>query len=369
MMKGMCILGCMVLLFFGAAAQGSLGKGLNADRQGLNDLAESYYRQAVDTNAQARLHLGLLLERKEHFAEAARWLAKADSNAVAMTHLAACQAELRDWTAARLSAEKAIELAQEPDSALRSSAMATLALTYCIDENYTNALAWAHKAQRQDSTSARALNVVGIIQFYKGIDSEATQTFRRAIKTDPKNIDAYFNLGTMYCYRNHPDLAIATLKNGLKVERNSIRLIYCLGWAYLLRGEKEHAVECLETVIRYDSTYVAAYNRLGDIYFSQADYSQALALYRKATRIAPKQSEAFRLIGRTHAETGDFGKAIRSYQRAVEINKDDAETYVNIAELYSKQNKKKQEQANYRRAAKLGHPGAQKWCTQHGIAY
>lgn len=369
MFRKTLILGYFLLLTLGVAAQGSLEKGLNAVSKGLDDLAESYFREAVDTSAQARLQLGLLLEHKEHFSEAAQWLVRADSSATAMAHLAACQAELREWADAKRSAEKAIELAAPADSALRASAMATLAWTYCIDENYTNALSWAHHAQELDPTSARVLNVVGIIQFYKGNDNDATQTFRKAIAADPKNIDAYFNLGTMYCYRNHYDLAISTLKKGLKVERKSIKLIYCLGWAYLLKGEKQNAVECLETVIKYDSTYVAAYNRLGDIYFESAEYNKAIALYRTATRIAPNQSEAYRLIGRTYAEQNEFGKAIRSYQKAVEINNKDAETYCRIAELYAKQKKPKQEQANYKRAAKLGHTGAQKWCTSHGIAY
>ena len=350
-------------------AQGSLEKGLNAVGKGLDDLAESYFREAVDTNAQACLQLGLLLERKEHFSEAARWLAKADSGATAMTYLAACQAEQREWESAKRSAEKAIELAAPSDSALRASAMATLAWVYCIDENYTNALSWAHQAQEQDPASARVLNVTGIIQFYKGNDSEAIQTFRKAISADSKNTDAYFNLGTMYCYRNHYDLAITTLKKGLKVERKSIKLIYCLGWAYLLKGEKQNAIECLETVIKYDSTYVPAYNRLGDIYFANGEYNRAIALYRTSTSIAPRQSEAYRLIGRTYAEQNEYGKAIRNYQKAVEINKKDAETYCRIAELYAKQKKPKQEQANYKRAAKLGHTSAQKWCTSHGIPY
>ena len=266
MFRKTLILCCTLLPTFFALAQGSLEKGINAASKGLDDLAENYFREAVDTNAQARLQLGMLLERKEHFGEASQWLVNADSSATAMTHLAACQAEQREWEDAKRSAEKAIELAAPADSALRASAMATLAWVYCIDENYTNALSWIHRAQEQDPTSARVLNVMGVIQFYKGNDNEATQTFRKAISTDPKNTDAYFNLGTMYCYRNHYDLAINTLKKGLKVERKSIKLIYCLGWAYLLKGEKDNAIECLETVIRYDSSYVNAYNRLGDTY-------------------------------------------------------------------------------------------------------
>ena len=215
MPKKLLILATTLMLALGSLAQGSLDKGINADSKGLYDLAAGYYREAVDTNAQARLRLGLLLQRQEHFAEASEWLAKADSSALAMTHLAECLGELRDWPAAKQAAEKAIELSDTSEHNLRASAMATLGLVYCVDENYTNALAWSHKAEKEDPSSARALNVTGIIQFYKGNDNDATQTFRKAIQIDSKNIDAYFNLGSMYCYRNHYDLAISTLNMGL----------------------------------------------------------------------------------------------------------------------------------------------------------
>lgn len=355
--------GCM------AAAQGVLEKGLNADRQGLVDLAEGYYRQAVDTNATARLRLGLLLERTEHFAEAAHWLAAADTTALGMTHLAVCHSEQRHWADAKRAAEKAVELCAEGDSALRASAMATLGLVNCIERNYTNALSWANRALEQDPKSARALNVKGIIHYNRGQDREATQAFRQALQADPKNVDAHFNLGAMYCYRNSYDLAITTLKKGLKVERSSIKLIYCLGWAYLLKGEKESAIECLEEVIQRDSTYANAYNRLGDIYFDRAEYNRAIAYYRTATRIDPKDSEAYRLLGRTYAEMGENGKALRNYQRATELNKSDAETYCRLAELYEKQKQPKRVRAYYVKAAKLGHPTAQKWCTERAISY
>ena len=100
-MRKLLITICISLLALGATAQGSLEKGLNADSKGLNDLAIGYYREAVDTNAQARLHLGILLQRMEHFAEAASWLAKADSSASAMSHLAECLGEMRDWAGAK----------------------------------------------------------------------------------------------------------------------------------------------------------------------------------------------------------------------------------------------------------------------------
>ena len=64
-----------------------------------------------------------------------------------------------------------------------------------------------------------------------------------------------------------------------------------------------------------------------------------------------------------------MGKALRNYQKATELNKGDAETYCRLAELYEKQKQPKKVRSYYIKAAKLGHIGAQKWCTERAIAY
>ena len=128
------------LLSLSTQGQGLLQRGNNARDKGLDGLAEGYYRQAVDTSAEARMQLGLLLQRLERYAEAAQWLAQADTTAASMTALAECQIENANFTDARTSAEKAIELSDEADSALRSSAMISMALVNCSNQNFTNAL-------------------------------------------------------------------------------------------------------------------------------------------------------------------------------------------------------------------------------------
>ena len=203
------------MLSFAAVGQGALERGVGAEGKGLDDLAESYYRQAADTNREAALRLGMLLERRERYLEAGSWLARGDSGAVAMAHIARCHTELGRWSDAKQAAEKAVELADESDKEVRSSAMASLALTYAAEESYTNALSWAHKAVEADPQSARALNATGIILFRRGDDNGAIQQFRKALQKDPQNTDAVFNLGTLYCYRGNHDLAISTLRKGL----------------------------------------------------------------------------------------------------------------------------------------------------------
>ena len=111
MIRKVTILCCAMLLVAGAAAQGLLERGQEAERKGLVDLAEGYYRQAADSSSDARRCLGLLLERKGHFSDAMHCLATADSTAVTMAHLSVCQAECGKWADAKRSAEKAVELA------------------------------------------------------------------------------------------------------------------------------------------------------------------------------------------------------------------------------------------------------------------
>lgn len=369
MFKRGAILVLIVLATLTATAQGLVAKGVAAETKGLSELAEGYYRQASDTSAEARLRLGVLLEGEERYDEAIRWLAAADSGAEAMAHLAACFAERRRWDEARSAAEKALELASDSENGLQASAMGTLALVYCEQGNYTNAAIWVRKALAADPMAARPHNIDGIVRYRRGDDNEAIKTFREALKLEPDNIDACFNLGSLYCYRNNHDLAISTLRQGLKKHRKSVKLLYALGWAYKLKGETAGAIECLQNVVSIDSDYVNAYNRMGDIYFERGEFDNAVEQYRHAIRIAPGLSEAYRLIGRTYAEQRLYPKAIHYYQKAVGIDGSDAETYCAIAELYGRQGQQAKEKANYRRAARLGHQNARQWCTQHSVTY
>ncbi|MBQ9417939.1 MAG: tetratricopeptide repeat protein [Bacteroidales bacterium] len=355
--------GCM------SQAQGLVEKGIKAEAKGLLETAEGYYRQAADSNVEARARLGMLLEQAEHYGEAAQWLARADSSASVMAHLAACHAELRHWADARTAAEKAVELAEKEQRSVLASAMATLALSACEGNELTNALTWAKRAEAADPQSARAQNAKGIVLFRRGDDNGATQAFRKAMQLDPHNVDACFNLGSLYCYRNKADLAINVLRGGLKEHRQSIKLHYCLGWAFLLKEETEGAIECLERVIALDSGYVNAYNRLGDIYYERGEYRRAVEQYRKAIGKAPDLAEAYRLLGRTYVAMKEYQKAISNYQKATERDRTDGETYRCIAELYAIKKQPTKARANYKRAARLGDKPSQQWCTSNGIEY
>src|SRR5574344_1175930 len=354
----------LLLLFFAstltAFAQNELSveqmleKGINAEQLGLFDLARDYYTQAqtnAPDNAEPNLRLGLLAERRCHYLQAINsfrsTIALNDTSAAAYEHLAYCLIEKEDFTdIANLTAitEQAIELT--PSSA---SAYASMALIYCEQKNYTNAITWAKRALEAQPKYARGYNTLGIIYYHRGNDNDAITQFREALKIDPNNIDAYYNLGVMFVLRNNHETAISYLTKGLQRDNKSVKLYYYLGIAYIQRGDAQKAISCYETIIQQiDSLFTPAYNRLGAIYCSKGDYDKATAYHQKAARIDPNDPESYKCLGKVSKDRG---------------------TYCLIAQLYGKQGNSARETSSYKKAAKLGNKEAQRWMVQRVMAW
>ena len=103
-----------------------------------------------------------------------------------------------------------------------------------------------------------------------------------ALKIDPNNADAYFQLGSLYARNNLLDKALAHLKSAVELSPKSARYHWGLGVAYALQGQQEDALtEFLQsTVIDENFTegfiaLAALHRRLGDPEASQAAIERA----------------------------------------------------------------------------------------------
>ncbi|MBQ0016712.1 MAG: tetratricopeptide repeat protein [Bacteroidales bacterium] len=339
-------------------------KGLAAERQNLMERAESYYRQGVATDscAAACLHLGILLESREQWAEATQWLER-DSSVDGYSHIAHCWVELEMWDSARSAAERAIELGGT------ASPMTTMAAYESAKGHQIPALSWVNKALKADSRYARAENMLGVILFRKGQDNEALTHFRKAVDLDPNDIDAYYNLGMLYALRDNGATAVTHLKKGLRLHPRSIKLWNALGKAYNVQHNSDKALACYAEVLKLDSTNLHAYISMGNIHCDVGNYDQALAYFKKATLIKPSSPDGYKGLGRTYTANQDYRKAVQAYIRASQADPTDATTYLMMADLYHKQANDQKEKNSYKKAAHLGSATAQQWCVKHGIAW
>ena len=257
-------------------ASGLREKGRNAEKMGLTELAENYYRRALQTpegdpSGTTQQWLGILMEQKEYYQEAVELLSQSNSSE-AMAHQAYCLIQMRLIDSASHCAARAIE--QDTTSSL---AMTMMAYVETERDHHINAISWANRALKADPKSAQGENVMGYIQYRKGNHAEAMRHFKKAIQLDSTMANAYYNLGTLYCIRNSQDMAIKLLKQGLRRNPRNIRLYTALAYAYRMRGDQPKALECYNQILEYDSLHTPTINRIGTLYCEQGHFERAIA--------------------------------------------------------------------------------------------
>jgi Tfp pilus assembly protein PilF len=122
--------------------------------------------------------------------------------------------------------------------------------------------------------------VIGTMYFNLGMNKEAIDAFKQAIKIDPDNADAHYNLGT----------------------------------AFIKSGMYKEAIEAYKQVIRIKPDYAEAHNNLGTAFIKSGMDKEAIEAYKQAIRINPDDANAHYYLGVIYALLNDKVSALEQYK-------------------------------------------------------
>lgn len=155
---------------------------------------------------------------------------------------------------------------------------------------------------------------------------EAEAAFLAAIKQQPANFAAWFNLGNLrYVDLADPRGAIEALSRAVAVDSKSLPANYVLGSALAAVGELEQAKRVLRHCLQLNGRFYLASIALGDIFTEEGKLVEAEHQYRFAGSVAPKSdteslhASAF-FVGYI---VEHFDRSIRLYKRLLNINAND----------------------------------------------
>ena len=137
----------------------------------------------------------------------------------------------------------------------------------------------------------------GLMQFDAAIDF-----FKRSLKVNPGNAEAYNNIGNVLNSKGDPDAALDYFKKALKIKPK----------------------------------FADVYNNIGNALNAKGDTDAAIGSYKKALKIKPDYAEAYYNKGIALKDKGEQKAAIDSYKRAIKIKPDYADAYSNTCELYER---------------------------------
>jgi Tfp pilus assembly protein PilF len=140
------------------------------------------------------------------------------------------------------------------------------------------------RALKMEPANAAANFNLGLLLGEQGRTAEAEQALRTALKADPQMAAAAFNLGILLG-ETHLDEAIAWCQRAHELRPADAKYAHTLAFYQRKKGDTKAAVELLRKAIQCDPSYLDAYLLLGEIHEQQHDFPAAAKVYLDASRI------------------------------------------------------------------------------------
>ncbi|MDD3014118.1 MAG: tetratricopeptide repeat protein [Candidatus Gastranaerophilales bacterium] len=182
----------------------------------------------------------------------------------------------------------------------------------------------------------------------KKID-EALSYYQKAVSVDPKLIDAYLNIASIYRGKSQYSEAEATLQNSLTinpdnqkikkmladVNEDSMMSIYQQAIDKYNKQDYKGAIEDYQKIISTQKPNADVYLNLGSAYQADNNYEEAIDSYKKALAMDNNNSDALYYLGSAYYTNKSYAKALEYYQKALIISPDDKNIITSINDTKS----------------------------------
>jgi tetratricopeptide (TPR) repeat protein len=182
----------------------------------------------------------------------------------------------------------------------------------CVLDAYKEILALNAESAEADMLAGEALDE-------KGDNAGATEQFRAAVRSNPKEPNAHFGL------------------------------------AYLLWTQSRfpEAAREFQAELDNDPQHLQARAYLGDSYVHLNDYAKAQPELEKAVAADPSLALVHRDLGIVYAEDGQPDKAINELQKAIALDPKDVAPHWRLAKLYQSTGRKEDAKAEFAKASTM----------------
>lgn len=195
---------------------------------------------------------------------------------------------------------------------LYSAGIVLLVIGLCAASALRNTV-WADKillwenAVRNHSQKSRSYNFLGLAYKEGNRIDDAMLTFRQAIKLDPGNADARFNLADALLQQGRRDEAVSEFERVIRMEPVNGKYAvahFVMGEVYYNQGRIDDAAREFQVLVSLKPSSSYAHNNLGVIYLRQRRVDEAIREFRLALTISPDYAVARQNLERTLSQTG-----------------------------------------------------------------
>jgi tetratricopeptide (TPR) repeat protein len=164
-----------------------------------------------------------------------------------------------------------------------------------------------------------ALHLSGFIRLQRGRHVEAIGYLGKAVKADPRSVDAISNLGLALHGAGRLAEAIVQYRNALLLAPRHPEILYNLGNAHLEGGVNDEALASYDAALAHNPSHVGAWVNRGNtlLRFNRPQdalesYDRALALTPDHPQILTNRGHALRRLDRPQEALADLEAALKT---------------------------------------------------------
>ena len=128
---------------------------------------------------------------------------------------------------------------------------------------------------------------------------QSIKALTHAVDLNPKQADAYNNLGVFYDEMNEPSKSIEALNKAIAFDSIPDGAYYNLGNTYAHITKYPEAIEWYKKALELNPKNVDAVNNIGNSYAAMQDYKNAIIWFRKVLEMDPNNAKAINNLGVT----------------------------------------------------------------------
>jgi tetratricopeptide (TPR) repeat protein len=195
---------------------------------------------------------------------------------------------------------------------------------YVLLDDFADADKWMTRVTEWNPKDSDAWYNLGRTKYTENRFEEAIHAFERCLELDPKNVKAEDNLGLSYYGLGRADDALAAYKRAIEWQSRAAQKdpepLIDLGTLYLEQNRPTDALPYLLEATRVAPQDAKGHEKLGKA-FSQLDkLPQAQNELEKAVELAPQLASLHYMLGQVYRKEGLMDKAKGEFQRTEELN-------------------------------------------------
>ena len=150
----------------------------------------------------------------------------------------------------------------------------------------------------------------------QGRTEEGIEYMEKALKLNPQDAYAYYNIGRVYLQRNDLDTAIDFMKKALEINDQIYEAYNNIGAAYYTKGDLDTAETYFQTAMLIDPSIADAYINLANVRHEVGDYEGAILICESMLGYNLHHPAVYYTLGINHYAAGNKLKAREALEEA-----------------------------------------------------